>query len=94
MSQDAINSWVKKAKNQPELAAAGAANGVQVIKRAAPVTKGNVIMDVAEKIRPWLMNVFNGLRDENGLLIQPSRVRAIALNVAQDIVRQQEEKHS
>lgn len=93
MSNDAINSWVEKAKSQPELAAAGAGN-VQVVKRAAPVTKGNVIMDVAEKIRPWLMSVLNGLRDENGMLIQPSRVRAIALNVAQDIVKQQEAKHS
>jgi hypothetical protein len=91
MSHDAINSWVEKAKNQigPNN---GSDNNVQVITRAAPVTKGNIIMDLAEKLRPWLMTVFADLRDENGMLVQPARVRAIALNVAQDLITQ-EQKH-
>ena len=90
MSHDAINSWVEKAKNQIGTQTESS-NNVQVIKRMAPVTKGNIIMDLAEKLRPWLMTVFADLRDENGMLVQPARVRAIALNVAQDLVKQEEQ---
>lgn len=82
MPKDATNSWMEKTKSP--------AGG----RLAAPVSKGQVILDMAEKLRPWLMNVFTGLRDENGMLLQPARIRAIALNVAQDIVMQQEKKHS
>ncbi len=92
MSHDAISNWVEKAKNQVD-SATGNEAGVQVVKRPV-ISRGNLIMEIAEKIRPWLTNVFGGLRDENGMLVQPARVRAIALNVAQDIVKQQEEKHS
>ena len=93
MSNDATNNWVEKAKGHVEPLIEQPA-GVKVVKRPMPVSKGTIILDMAEKLRPWLMNVLTGLRDENGMLVQPSRIRAIALNVAQDIVTQQEKKHS
>jgi hypothetical protein len=93
MSNDAINNWVEKAKSHTE-SADNRAGGVQVVKRAVPVTKGNIIMEVAEKLRPWLTSLFANVRDEHGMLVQPAKVRAIALNVAQDLVRKQEEKRN
>ncbi len=94
MSHDAISNWVEKAKMSGEVSeSAAASTGVQVIKRApAPQSRGNAIMEIAEKIRPWLLKMFDGIRDENEMLIQPARVRAIALNVAQSIVIEQEKK--
>jgi hypothetical protein len=94
MSNDAINNWVEKAKSHTENGADNRAGGVQVIKRAVPMTKGNIIMEVAEKLRPWLTTLFANVRDEHGMLVQPAKVRAIALNAAQDIVRKQEEKRN
>jgi hypothetical protein len=91
MSNDAINSWVGKAKNTP--AAASAKNTeVKVIKRAVPEPRGNIIMDVAEKIRPFLLKMFEGVRDESGMLLQPAHIRGIALNMAQNIVKEQANK--
>ncbi|MDE3059735.1 MAG: hypothetical protein KGJ06_01840 [Pseudomonadota bacterium] len=87
---EVIGNWVEKAK------AAGAANapvngsGIRVIRREQPRGKGNVILDLAEKIRPWLMQMAEGVRDKNGLAVQPPHVRAVALNLAQRIVKEQE----
>ena len=49
-------------------------------------------MDIADKIWPSLMKLFSGVRDENGMLMQPAHVRGIALNVAQDLVNNNEKK--
>ena len=49
-------------------------------------------MEIAERIRPWLSKMFEGVRDENGMLVQPARVRGIALDVAQRIVQEQNKK--
>lgn len=89
MSSDMINDWVEKAKHSASDAHARPGKGVQVIKRVAPQqVRGNIIMELADKLYPWLVNMFDGVRDENGMLLQPARVRGIALNVAQDIVRE------
>jgi hypothetical protein len=87
MSHDNINSWVEKAKQMEALVPE--TEGVQVIRRVAMPNRGNLIMQVADKIYPWLMEMFQGIRDENGMLPQPARVRGIALNVAQDIIKRQ-----
>lgn len=93
MSHDAINNWVEKAKGHVE-PLSEEKSGVQVVRRPVPVTKGAIILDMAEKLRPWLTSVLTGLRDENGMLMQPARIRGIALNMAQHIVKQVEKKHS
>ena len=90
MTNDAINNWIEKAK-QSEVASA-AESGIKVIKRAPSQSRGNMIMEIAEKLRPWLTKMFEGVRDENGMLVQPARIRGIALNVAQDIVAEQNNK--
>jgi hypothetical protein len=89
MSHDIINSWVEKAKSAD--VAMPAVEGVQVIRRANQ-SRGSMIMEIAERIRPWLTEMFQSVRDENGMLVQPARVRGIALNVAQGIVKEQEQK--
>jgi hypothetical protein len=91
MSHDPIDNWIEKAKMSAQDNSEPSQSGVKVIRRPAK-TRGNVIMDIAEKLRPILTKMFEGARDENGMLVQPARVRAIALNVAQDIIKEQEQK--
>ncbi len=90
MSHEIINSWVEKARQNGKEAEA-AQQGVKVIRASDP-NRGNLIMEIAEKIRPWLTKLFANVRDENGMLVQPARIRGIALNVAQRIVAEQEAK--
>lgn len=89
MSHDAISSWVENAKNG--IPALAGTQGVRVI-RATPQSRGNLIMEIAEKLRPHLLKMFEGVRDDEGLLLQPARVRGIALNMAQSIVQKQDVK--
>ncbi len=90
MSHDAINNWVDKAKNTIPPAVGNAA--IQVVKRSESQMRGNMIMAIADKIRPYLLKMFEGVRDEHGMLVQQAHVRGIALNMAQTIVKNQEEK--
>lgn len=88
MSDDPIQSWVEKAR-QSGGDIATVPPGVQVIRRA-PQNRGSLIMEIAEKLRPWITKMFEGVRDENDMLVQPARVRGIAINMAQRIVNEQE----
>lgn len=91
MENELINAWIEKAKDSAADARASTqGRGVAVVRRKK--TRGNVIIEIAEKIRPVLARLFEGARDENGMLVQPAHVRAIALNVAQDIIKEQEQK--
>lgn len=88
MSHDAINNWVERALHgsSTKEGDTSSAGGVQVIRREQTHNKGNIIISIAEILRPWLIKMFDGVRDRDGMLVQPSTVRAIALNVAQDMV--------
>jgi hypothetical protein len=90
MSHDAINSWVDGAKIGANKSSVPAkqSSSVKVIRREVQST-GNIIMDIAEKIRPFLLKMFEGVRDDSGMLIQPAHVRGIALNMAQNIIKEQ-----
>ncbi|MEK6746028.1 MAG: hypothetical protein ABL867_10120 [Rickettsiales bacterium] len=93
MSHDAINSWVNGAKAaKPDLSNAAKSAAIQVVRRTQAQARGNLIMDIAERIRPHLLKMFDGVRDENGMLMQPAHVRGIALNMAQKIAKEQEIK--
>lgn len=87
MGNDSINNWVANAKTANTTTQGS--NGVKVIRREVARTKGAIIMEVADKIWPHLMKMFEGVRDSNGFLLQPAHVRGIALNVAQDIVNEE-----
>lgn len=92
MSNDAINNWVERARQSADSAGDDAApetGGVQVIRRVQP-SKGAVIMEFADKILPWVKHKLNGVRDNDGMLVQPATVRAIALNVAQSYLLEEE----
>ncbi len=50
-------------------------------------TRGAQIMAVADAIRPVLVEWLTGCKNKEGMPVQPSQIRAMALNVAQDIVK-------
>lgn len=54
----------------------------------AAQSKGAQILQIAEALRPKIAAWLDGCKDANGMPLQPATVRAISLNVAQDILRQ------
>lgn len=89
MANEPIGSWVNKAKaNQ---VAPSAPAGVNVVRREVPMTKGQMIMDLADKLWLGLPELFKDVRDRSGMLLQPAHLRGIALNMAQDLIRKQED---
>lgn len=51
-------------------------------------SNGTLIMQIAEEvIRPYLMKKLADCRDENGMPVQPARIRGIALIMAQEWVK-------
>ena len=94
MTQDMIGNWVEKARSSNDDSSDNSGNGsrIKVIRREEVMTRGNMIMDIAERIRPFLMELFTGIRDEDGMLYQPANVRGIALNMAQKVLKKHEEK--
>jgi hypothetical protein len=91
MSHDSTGIWVEKAKSLIDHHQETAAK-MSGRKKPVPKTSGNTIMEVADKLRPWLTQMFENIRDENGMLVQQARIRALALNVAQTIVQRQKKK--
>ena len=92
MSHDAINNWIEKAKQADQSTEVQSA--VRVVRRETKQSRGNLIMEIAELVRPALTKMFEGVRDENGMLVQPARVRGVALNLAQRIVMENDKKAS
>jgi hypothetical protein len=43
------------------------------------------IVEIADRIRPYLAKIFEDSKDEHGRLVRPSKVRGIALRVAREI---------
>lgn len=62
-------------------------NGRKGVATPAYVAKGARIMQIADVLRPRLMEKLSGCRDENGMPVQPARIRGIALIVAQELAR-------
>jgi len=88
MEQEPIDSWLEKMAEVKHTATPIPASEVQVIQRRhKPVPQGNVIVDLAEKLRPILLKMYSGVRDENEQLVQPARIRALSLNLAQRLVK-------
>ncbi len=50
-------------------------------------TSGAMIMEIAEWIRPILLEGMRGWKNAEGVLYRPEHIRAVALNVAHDIVK-------
>ncbi len=93
MPHDSISDWVTQAKKQAQPRSEhSSGSSVRVIRNPKAPSTGEKIMEIAEKLRPWIAKMFEGVRDENGMLVQPSRVRGIALNVAQKIVQDEEKR--
>ena len=91
MSKEPNNSWADKAKK---------ATQAEPVMQEAPrrevsmQSRGAVIMEIADRIWPSLMEMFRGKRDDAGMLLQPAHVRGIALNVAQNLMKQHEAANS
>lgn len=92
MANETIGNWVEKAKANNATSAAPA-NGVNVVRRTQQ-TKGQMIMEVADKLWPGLLELFSNVRDKSGMLVQPAHVRGIALNMAQDLVNSNDAANS
>ncbi len=85
MSHDAINSWVQNAKSGNGAASSSSQRSVTVV-RATPKDKGSMIMELSNKLLPWLSKMLNGVRDNNGMLLQPAHIRGISIEMAQELV--------
>lgn len=88
MNDTTISHWIDRAKINESLPKP--VNGVKVIKNAAK-SKGQIIFDIAEAMRPHLMKMFEGARDQDGLIAQPAHIRAFSLNLAQRMVNAKEQ---
>ena len=51
-------------------------------------TRGAQIMKVAEEIRPLLVKWLVGCKNNEGMPVHPSQIRALSLTIAQDIIKQ------
>ena len=89
MANETINNWVEKAKANVAVAVQ---DSVQVVRREAEPTKGQIIMDIADKLWPWLLETLKDVRDNTGMLLQPAHIRGIALTMAQDLANLSEKK--
>jgi hypothetical protein len=58
-----------------------------VMQKKRVQTMGELILQVAEALKPGLQDEFEGVRDENGMPVQPARVRGIAIIIAQELVK-------
>lgn len=91
MTDKPLNSWIEQIARSTQInAASGDGSGVQVIQRKHKPLQGNIIVDVAEKIRPIMLKMFAGAKDENGVVLQPAKIRAMSLNLAQRLVKEQQ----
>lgn len=55
-------------------------------------TRGQKIMELAEILLPKLREFLTGVRDQDGLLLHPARVRAISIQVSQNMITTYEGK--
>lgn len=88
MSNGASSKWVGKT---------GHGDAVRVKKTAGTAhavvkSKGQMIMEMADRMWPHLSEMLTGVRNDKGLLVQPAHVRGMALNIAQDLMKQHEAK--
>ena len=91
MVEDTIGNWVNKAKASDANEDSSSDSRIKVIRREVTSSRGGMIMEIAEKLRPILLKFFNGVRDENGALYQPAHIRGYALNMAQDMLKEYEQ---
>lgn len=62
-------------------------NGGAAQAKKAPQTTGQLIMQIAEMLRPRIAEYLKNARDENGMPVQPARIRGISLIIAQELVK-------
>lgn len=89
MNDDNLEHWIDKA--QMREAMPKPASGVRVIKNPPVKSKGQIIMELAELLLPSFQKIFNGKRDNDGMLLQPAHIRGIALNYAELYVKARDE---
>lgn len=92
MNEQGINEWVTNARTA-EANEGAAVRSVKVV-RNKPHNRGAIIMAVADALRPHLNKLFEGSRDDEGMLAQPAHIRAYALNMAQYMVQQKEAENN
>lgn len=88
---DNINEWTQRAKaHESESDSSSVAHKrVKVIRKESAPSIGQLIMQVADKIRPHIAAMCDGVRDNGGMLLQPAHIRGIALEVAERMVKEE-----
>ena len=87
MNEDGINKWVGHARANEN--ASDGNNGVKVIRNEPQKSRGTLIMEMADRLRPYLSQWFDGKYNDDGMLIQPAHVRGFAIEMAEHLVKQQ-----
>jgi len=87
MNENTINEWVGQAKAHENENVGASSTGVQVIRKHTPKSRGVLIMEVAEKLRPFLTQWLDGKYNDDGMLVQQAHIRGIAVNVAEGLVK-------
>lgn len=90
MSNEATKKWVGKT---------GHGDAVRVKKSSSAssnivMSKGAMIMEMADRMWPHLSEMLTGVRNDKGLLVQPAHIRGMALNIAQDLMNKHEAKQN
>ena len=57
------------------------------IKKKNFQTDGQKIMQLAEALRPHIAELAEGCKNSDGLPVQPATIRAISLDVAQNLIK-------
>lgn len=60
---------------------------MQEPKKIVYKTRGAMIMEIAELFRPILLEKLATQKDAHGIPLHPSKIKALALNMAHDLVR-------
>lgn len=97
MGADSINEWVgnaKSAESKDISTKRTSKDGVKVVRNKEPQkSRGVMIMEIAEKLRPFLTKWFDGKYNNEGMLVQPAHIRGLALDMAEDLLKQHYNDH-
>jgi hypothetical protein len=84
---DNINEWVGRARANENESAESQPKSVKVIRKESVPSRGQLIMQIADKLLPHLTQWFHGKYNDEGMLIQNSHVRGFAIDMAEGLVK-------
>ena len=90
MNEDNMSEWVNRAKaTESDNNSSGDVRSVKVVRKEVPKNTGQLIMEMADKLRPYLTKWFDGKYNDDGMLIQPAHIRGFAIEMAENLIKKQ-----